>query len=190
MATARDFIAILDRTALRLEEDPANECFLCNAWLPHPHALAEAAGYSGIVGARCPGCGATYVIQSSGAGARILTDEDAENPYLAALYARRYGAVPAGWCEPPGVPAARGPLVARVGSRDQVRRLLRRQRGSLSEGETRRLAGCVAERAGVSIPHAGRLLREELAAGPKDVRRPHLLPVEAAAPAAAAEQEA
>ncbi len=49
MSTARDFIAMLDRAAPRLEEDPANECYLCNS-------------------------------------------------------------VPAGWCEPPSVPAARGPL--------------------------------------------------------------------------------
>ncbi len=114
MATAHDLIAVLDRAALRLEEDSANECFLCNAWLPHPHALAEAAGCWGIVGTRvrCPGCGATYVIQSSGAWGRVITDQDLENPYLAAHYRRRYGYVPAGMREDASVTNPR--LVRRV----------------------------------------------------------------------------
>jgi hypothetical protein len=92
MVTARAIVAMLERAALRLEEDSSNECYLCNASLSHPHALAKAAGYSGIVGNKsgCNGCGATYVIQSAAWG-RILTDEDADHPYLIAYLARRYG---------------------------------------------------------------------------------------------------
>ena len=114
--TARDIIAVLDRAALRLEQDPSNECHLCNAWLPHPHALARAAGYSGIAGTkvRCNGCGATYSLSQSGAWGRILTTSDAENPYLSALYVRRYGMVPTGWCEPPADLLVRLPSERRV----------------------------------------------------------------------------
>lgn len=50
---------------------------------------------------------------------------------------------------------------ARVPARGEVRRLLRRHRGALSDDEVGRLAVRVARRTGVSIPHARRLLREE-----------------------------
>jgi hypothetical protein len=50
---------------------------------------------------------------------------------------------------------------ARVPARGEVRRLLKRQRGALSHDQQRRLAERVAERTGVSIPHARRLVREE-----------------------------
>ncbi len=63
-------------------------------------------------------------------------------------------------------------------------------RRSWSRTDAELVVDVLAERAGVSIPHARRLLREKLAAGPEDGRRPHLLPAQAAAPAAAAEQEA
>jgi hypothetical protein len=56
---------------------------------------------------------------------------------------------------------------ARVPARAEVRRLLRRHRGALTSVEARRLAERLAERTGVSIPHARRLLREE--------RRPHVV---------------
>jgi hypothetical protein len=50
---------------------------------------------------------------------------------------------------------------ARVPARAEVRRLLRRQRGALTDDQLARLAVLVAGRAGVSIPRARRLLREE-----------------------------
>ncbi len=50
---------------------------------------------------------------------------------------------------------------ARVPARAEARRLLKRQQGALSRDERQRLAGRLAERTGVSIPHAKRLLREE-----------------------------
>jgi hypothetical protein len=50
---------------------------------------------------------------------------------------------------------------ARVPARAEVRRLLRRQRGALTDDQVARLAVLVAGRAGVSIPRARRLLREE-----------------------------
>jgi hypothetical protein len=56
---------------------------------------------------------------------------------------------------------------ARVPARAEVRRQLRRHRGPLTDADTRRLAERLAERTGVSIPHARRLLREE--------RRPHVV---------------
>jgi hypothetical protein len=46
-------------------------------------------------------------------------------------------------------------------ARVEVRRQLGRHRGAVTEDELRRLAGRVAERTGVSIPRARRLLREE-----------------------------
>ncbi len=115
-ATMTDFVGMLERAALRLEQDPSNECHLCNAWLPHPKALAEAAGDRGIAGAetRCNGCGATYVILTCGGWNRVLTEQDATNPYLAALYLRRYGAAPPGWCEPPPELLVRLPSERRV----------------------------------------------------------------------------
>src|SRR5215467_12646327 len=56
---------------------------------------------------------------------------------------------------------------ARVPARAEVRRLLRRQRGALTDDQLARLAVLVAGRAGVSIPRARRLLREE--------RQPHVV---------------
>jgi Protein of unknown function (DUF2637) len=57
-------------------------------------------------------------------------------------------------------PGGRNPQ-ARVPARGEVRHLLRRRPGALSDEELRRLAGRVADRTGVSIPRARRLLREE-----------------------------
>ncbi len=59
-----------------------------------------------------------------------------------------------------GQPDERNPQ-ARVPARAEVRRLLRRQRGALSDDQLARLAVRVSSRAGVSIPRARRLLREE-----------------------------
>jgi Protein of unknown function (DUF2637) len=50
---------------------------------------------------------------------------------------------------------------ARVPARAEVRRLLRRHRAPLTDDELGRLAARVADRAGVSIPRARRLLLEE-----------------------------
>jgi len=50
---------------------------------------------------------------------------------------------------------------ARGAARSEARRLLRRQRSAPDDAGLRRLAERVAERTGVSTPHARRLLREE-----------------------------
>jgi uncharacterized protein DUF2637 len=89
-----------------------------------------------------------------------------------------------------GLPSAMGSVdeapgrdpnrIARVPARAEVRRLLRRHGDALAVER-------VTERTGVSIRHAKKLLREELA-GLNDGRRPHLLQAEEAAPAAAAQE--
>jgi hypothetical protein len=56
---------------------------------------------------------------------------------------------------------------ARLPARSEVRRLMRHQHGALSDDALQRLAERVAERAGVSIRHARRVLREE--------QHPHVL---------------
>jgi hypothetical protein len=75
---------------------------------------------------------------------------------------------------------------ARVPARAEVRRLLSRQTGDLSAHGIRRLAARVAERTGVSIPHARRLLGEER--GETEAgRRPRLVDM-TAEPVAAVEE--
>ena len=86
MTSVRDIHAMLDRAAARLAEI-IQDCHLCGT--RHPNAREHERET-----VRCTGCGATF--RRYGCWHRIITAEDADNPYLAAFYIRRYGHAPAG----------------------------------------------------------------------------------------------